>query len=347
MMGITRKQFLKSTAAATLAMTALRNANAAGKTVRIATVTGADIPEGRAVQWLVPELEKASDGALKVEYLPSAGGGKLNDAKGSMYANLVEANGVDLVIGNSTQCASVMDLKPLKIWDMPFLFSNYKEVDTVLDGPIGEQAYGDIEKKGLKGLMYMENGFRNVCNDVRPINTPDDFKGLIIRTIPGSIASKVFEAMGAQTLGAPFPQVYSMLKEKKINAAECPFGAILDQKWHEVTRYLTVINYVYSPNAVTVSLKFWNTLAPKEQKILVEQLARARTVQRDINRKLQSEAAEQLRVKGMQVNTVSNEQIRRFENRLNKISASIAQEVGLSLWIDVNKTLNGVREKKL
>lgn len=312
------------------------------KHIRISTLTGADTPEGRTMRLFIDQVEKESNGRFKVDYLPSSDGGKLNDSKGTMYPAMLQGR-VDIVIGNTTQAVGATGVKELELWDMPFLFNTVKEADAILDGPIGQRVLDQLSAKGFKGLMYMENGFRNLTNDLRPIERPADMRGLKIRVIGNPVFLKTFKMLGAEPVGAPFDAVYDMLKKKEINTAEAPFGSILDKKWYEVQKYLTVMNYVYSPYMVSANLKWWEALTADDRALITRALRTMRAAQRAESRRLAAEAAELLKAKGMVVNTLSYQQRRAFAERLTRISSEIAQDIGLPLWAETNSALSAVR----
>src|SRR5690606_35805311 len=83
------------------------------------------------------------------------------------------------------------------VFDIPFLFPNEEVADAVLDGEIGTKLFDLLEDQNLVGLAYWENGFRNMSNSVRPIETMEDFNGLKIRTMENDLHLAVFRELGA------------------------------------------------------------------------------------------------------------------------------------------------------
>ena len=92
----------------------------------------------------------------------------------------------------------------------------------MLDGPAGQEILDTLKGTGLIGLVYWENGFRNITNSKKPINTPDDLKGLKIRTMQNPIHLDSFKAWGANPVPLPFNEVFTALEQKVIDGQENP-----------------------------------------------------------------------------------------------------------------------------
>ena len=128
------------------------------------------------------------------------------------------------------------------ILDIPFLFRDAEHVDKVLDGPFGKALLADLEKHKLKGLAFWENGFRHLTNSKAPARTPDEVKGLKVRTMENRVHMAAFKAAGINPTPMAFAEVYSALQQKVIDGQENPVAVIYSSKLYEVQKYLTLMS---------------------------------------------------------------------------------------------------------
>ncbi len=156
------------------------------------------------------------------------------------------------------------------ILDLPFLFRDYAHVDKVLDGPVGRQLMDEIEKAGMKGLAFWENGFRNLTNSKRAVKAPADAKGLKIRTQENKIHLAAWKAVGVNPVPMAWGEVYGALQQKAIDGQENPIAVIHSVKLNEVQKYLTLSQHVYSPAMIIISLKKWQSFSKEDQDLLMK-----------------------------------------------------------------------------
>jgi TRAP-type transport system periplasmic protein len=155
-------------------------------------------------------------------------------------------------------CSPVQSVEPtLGLFEAPFLFKSRDEVKRVVFGPIGQEVLGNLEKKGIVGLSLTELGFRQITNNVRPIRTPADLKGLKIR-IPNTPFRRVtFESLGANASPVAFGETYSALRQGVIDGQENPLPSIYGAKFHEVQKYVTMANYLFTPCVIMASPSYF------------------------------------------------------------------------------------------
>jgi tripartite ATP-independent transporter DctP family solute receptor len=223
----------------------------------------------------------------------------------------------------------------MAVWDTPFLFSSAEQADAVLDGPVGRQVMDKLEEKGLVGLVYWENGFRNLTNNTRAINRLEDFSGVKLRVMPNPVFLETFKLMGANAVPLPFSELFTALETKAVDGQENPFNTILSSKFYEVQKYLTVTNHVYSPWIVTVSKRWWDGLSQTEQQILLEAAQKARDFERQDTREEAARALAQLKDKGMQINEVAPAEVQRMREQAAPAIAKVVDTVGQQLFDQV------------
>lgn len=187
--------------------------------------------------------------------------------------------------------------------DLPFLFRDREHAYKVLDGPIGKDLFEAFAPKGIKGLAFWENGFRQITNNVRPIEKPEDLKGIKIRTMENKVHLASFRAFGASPTPMAWSEVYTALQQKTIDAQENPIAIIYHQKIAEVQKYLTLTGHFYSPTPLLMSLKAYNALPKDIQKTMDDTAIECATYERNLLRDSEAKQIAELKAKGMQVTT--------------------------------------------
>ena len=295
--------------------------------------------QGRAVKLFAEEVEKASGGKMRVRALGAAALGSDVQMQQALIGGAQE-----LMVGSTATLVGIT--KEMAIWDTPFLFNNVKEADAVLDGPVGQKVMDKLQDKGLVGLVYWENGFRNLTNNKRAVAKLEDMEGIKLRVMQNNVFIDSFKTLGANAVPLPFSELFTALETKTVDGQENPYNTILSSKFYEVQKYLTVTNHVYSPWIVTVSKKWWDGLSKDEQKILMDAAKKSRDFERQDTRAEASKALADLRAKGMQVNELSPAEANRMREKLSAINASIAANVGEALWKDTQAAVARARAAK-
>ena len=154
--------------------------------------------------------------------------------------------------------------------ELPFVFRSAQHAYTVLDGPVGSGVLGELAPHGLKGLAYWENGWRAFTNNKRPVRTPDDLKGLKIRSTPNPYHIQAFKLLGMNPSPMPIAELYTALETGTFDAQEHPINVTLSAKFYEVQKYLTVSNHVYSPLILVMNKAKFDSLPANYQTIVVE-----------------------------------------------------------------------------
>lgn len=189
----------------------------------------------------------------------------------------------------------------LNVLDLPFLFTDYDHVYRVIDGEVGEELLGELEKHGLKGLAFWEIGFRKLTNSERPVRTPADVEGLKIRTTPNPAHVQAFELLGAIPTPMPFTEVYLALETGTVDGQENPLNIIRSNKFQEVQDHLSFTDHAYTVSIVSMNLGKFEQLTEEQQQILLEAAREAATYQRKLNRDQAASDLEQIKEAGVEV----------------------------------------------
>ncbi len=295
--------------------------------------------QGRAAKVFAEQVEKASGGKMKVRAIGAAALGPDTQMQQALIGGAQE-----MMVGSTATLVGIT--KEMALWDTPFLISSAKEADTLLDGPIGEKIKAKLQDKGLVGLVYWENGFRNLTNSKRAITKMEDLDGVKLRVMQNNVYLSSFQTLGANAVPMAFSELFSALETKTVDGQENPFNTILSSKFYEVQKYMTVTNHVYSPWIVLVSKKWWDQLSKTEQKILADAAKTSRDFERKDTRDEAAKAVGDLKAKGMLVNELSAVESARMRAKLTKVYALIGADIGMDLWNEAQAELVKIRAKK-
>ncbi|AZS78895.1 MULTISPECIES: TRAP transporter substrate-binding protein [Achromobacter] len=292
--------------------------------------------QGRAARFLAQELEKVSDGKLKMRTFGSATLGSDEQMQGALAGGAQE-----MMVGSTAPLAGMV--KEFGVFDLPFLFNSEKEADAVLDGKVGQDLLKKLEAKGLVGLVYWENGFRNMTNSKHPIVRAEDMQGIKLRVMQNQIALGVFNTLGANAVPMPFSELFTALETRTVDGQENPITTIQSSKFYEVQPFLTITRHVYTPWVVLASKKWWDTLSPDEQKLIRQAAAASRDFERKDSRADSTKAMATLEKAGMKINTVSPEEVARMREKVQPVVDKYTQELGPDLIKQMNDEIQKAR----
>jgi TRAP-type transport system periplasmic protein len=294
--------------------------------------------QGRATKVLAEEIEKLSGGKMKLRAIGAAALGSDVQMQQALIGGAQE-----MMVGSTSTLVGIT--KEMALWDTPFLINNAQEADAVLDGPIGDKVRNKLEEKGLIGLVYWENGFRNLTNSKRPVVKLEDLNGIKLRVMQNNVYLDSFKSLGANAVPLPFSELFSAMETSAVDGQENPFNTILSSRFYEIQKYLTVTNHVYSPWIVLVSKKWWDGLSKDEKGVLLSAAKKSRDFERKDTRAEATKALDDLKAKGMQINVLSASETARMRDKLTRINASIATNVGMDLWQETQTELARLRAK--
>ena len=163
--------------------------------------------------------------------------------------------------------------------------------------------------------------------------------------VQNNVYLESLKMLGANAIPLPFSELFSALETRTVDGQENPFNTILSSKFYEVQKYLSVTNHVYSPWIVMVSKKWWDGLSKDEQKVLMDAAKASRDFERKDTREEAAKALADLKAKGMQINELPAAESARMRDKLTKVNASIAANVGMDLWNETQAALGKLRGK--
>ncbi len=265
------------------------------KTVmKLGHYANADHPGNKAAQMFADGVAKRTNGEITVELYPN---NELGNPPEVLEQNVLGV--IDMSLPTQGQLAKYS--KKFGCVMLPFAFDGYDQAYKVLDGPFIEWAGKDLEDSGLVFLSNWEWGFRNLTNSVRPINTPDDVKGLKIRTPPELSNQSAMEALGATVQTIQFSELPMALKQGVVDGQENPVSVIYAFKIYETQDNLAMTGHTYNSMVHVMSKKTWDKLTPEQQQIVREESKKAGDYMRKTLRDAEADQISKLEGLGMKV----------------------------------------------
>ncbi|MBG0776097.1 MAG: DctP family TRAP transporter solute-binding subunit [Desulfovibrionaceae bacterium] len=221
-------------------------------------------PYGKGAEKFAELVAQKSGGEIEVRVFPSSQlGGQKDLVEGLIYGT------VDMALVGT---AVLGQFQPqISLFDLPFLFKDRAHAFASLDS-VGMDLGKPMEAKGIKLLGYMENGIRHMTNNVRPVKTPEDMKGLKIRVMNNKIYVEMMKALGASPTPMAFGELYSAMQQGTVDGQENPSAHIWTKRFFEVQKYASLTAHAYAPEPVLISMMAWGKLNA-EQKAIVQQAA--------------------------------------------------------------------------
>lgn len=228
------------------------------------------------------------------------------------------------------------------VLETPYIFINDAQVDKVLDGPAGEKLLKGMETKGLVGLTFWENGFRQMSNNTRPIKAPADLKGLKMRTQQNRLHMKYFTDLGANPTPLPFTEIYNSLATKLVDGQENPFSLISTNKFYEQQKFVSKTDHVYSSVPVYYSKMKWDKLPPDVQKQVKDTAHEMRLWQRQLGRDQQKAYIDEISRKS-QVYTLTDAEKAAFQKAAEPAFEWAKKEYGAAYEATLKEVLEAAK----
>ncbi|HVL77345.1 MAG TPA: TRAP transporter substrate-binding protein [Noviherbaspirillum sp.] len=295
--------------------------------------------QGRAVKFFADDLAKRTGNKLRVRGFASATLG--SDIQ---MQNALVGGAQEMMVGST---ATLVGIVPeFGVYDLPFLFANEREADAILDGPFGQKLIAKLEEKGLVGLVYWENGFRNLTNSKRPINRVEDLQGIKLRVMQNPVYIDMFNSFGANAVPLSFSELFTALETGAVDGQENPVNTIQSSKFYEVQKHLALTRHVYSPWIVLASKRWWDGLSADEKKAIHETAIASRDFERRDSREGAAKAVSFLKEKGMQVTEPSEAEIARMRELSKPALLKFANAGHGALINELQAELEKVRKQK-
>jgi C4-dicarboxylate-binding protein DctP len=208
-------------------------------------------------------VEFKSGGQMQVQLFFNTLGGSLQLTEQVKNGTLDMAAVDDSVLGSFH--------KPMQIFQIPYLFPSSPVAWEFMDGPFMREMTEDMRKAtGIRTLAFSENGFRNLTNNVREVKTPDDMKGLKMRTMQSQVYVAFMQSMGAAATPIAWPELIPALKTNVVDGQENASTTVLDGKLYEVQKFMSVNEHIYGFHLIVMNDGVFQKLSPDHRKIMME-----------------------------------------------------------------------------
>lgn len=278
-------------------------------------------PMGQAFIKFKELVESRSNGAMRVDLLDSGKFGGGREIVEGLQSGMIQ-------MGSS----STPNLQPFSnaflLFDMPFLFPDYESTDKVTDGPIGQKMQAALESTNVKGLGFIDIGFRNIYNNVRPVEKLEDYKGMKIRSTASKAHIDTLKALGANPTPMAWGECYTALQQKTVDGIDIDLNLAYFNNFHEVQKYVTIVNSFYSPHLVMINKNFYNGLSPENKKIIDDAFNEIKLYERKLVRDNEKMILDKYKESGVKVTVLSPKERERWAKQTESVYATYESQVG-------------------
>ncbi len=287
--------------------------------MKISISTTQNSHQGIAIDTFAKEVAARTNGRYKIETFYN---GALGGERESIEAVQL---GTQALAFSST--GPVPNFVPeTKLLDVPFLFRDKAHARAVLDGPIGDDLLKKFDSKGFKALAWAENGFRHMTNNRLEIKTPDDLKGLKMRTMENPVHIAAYKAFGIVPTPMAFPEVFTALQQGTVDGQENPLSVILSAKFDQVQKYLSLTGHVYSPAIFLMNKGDFDKLSADDKKAFLDAAKEGVKANRARVDEDDKTGVAELRKRGMKV--TENIDKAKFVEALKPVEAQFEKQFG-------------------
>ncbi len=315
---MTRHLALRAIAVATLSIICAAAAQAQ-TAMKISISIAQNSHQGAAIDAFAKSVEQRTGGRYKIQTFYSGALGAERES--------VEATQLGTQELTFTSTGPIPNFVPeVKILDVPFLFRDYAHARGTLDGPIGQEMLAKFEAKGLKALAWGENGFRHMTNSKRAVNSPDDLRGLKMRTMENPVHIQAYKGFGINPTPMAFTEVFTALQQGTVDGQENPLSVITAAKFEQVQKHLSLTGHVYSPGVFLMNKSVFDKLSAADKQAFLDAAkdgVKANRARVDADEK---SAVSDLRSKGMLV--VDTLDKSKFQNALAPVYVEFAKQFG-------------------
>jgi C4-dicarboxylate-binding protein DctP len=330
------RKWLLAAAAAAIFVAPVAATAQAPIVIKFSHVVAPNTPKGKGAEKFKELAEKYTNGKVKVEVY----------ANSTLYKDKEELEALQLgavqMLAPSNSKFGPMGIKDFEVFDLPYLLPNKAALRKVTDGPIGKAMLKKLETKGMVGLAYWDNGFKEMSAN-KPLRMPEDYKGLKFRIQSSKVLEAQFRALGAIPQVMAFSEVYQALQTGVVDGQENTPSNMFTQKFHEVQKYTTLTNHGYIGYVVVVNKKFWDDLPADIRDQLEKAMAEATVYSNEISEKENTESLDDIKKSGKtELITPTAAESAAMRKAMEPLFQEMAGRVGKQLIDDVVKAASGV-----
>src|SRR5712671_4457469 len=302
--------------------------------IKFSHVVAPDTPKGKGAAKFKELAEKYTNGKVVVEVYPNSQLYKDNEELQALQLGAVQ------LLAPSLAKFGPLGVKEFEVFDLPFILPSKAALRKVTDGPLGQKLMGLLEPKGIKGLAYWDNGFKDMSAN-KPLRMPEDFKGLKMRIQSSKVLEAQMRALGAIPQVMAFSEVYQALQTGVVDGTENPFSNEYTQKMHEVQKYTVISDHGYVGYAVIANKKFWDGLPADVRGQLEKAMKEATDYTNSIAQKENDDALEEMRKSGKtSISTLTPAEKDAWKKALLPVYQEMSGRVGQGIIDEFKKEAN-------
>jgi len=265
-----------------------------GKVLKLAHGLDPSHPVHSAMVYMADRCKEISDGELTIEIYPS---GQLGSEQ--QCVELVQIGSLAI----TKVSAAVMEsfTEDFKVLGLPYVFRSKEHHFKVLDGDIGDELLLSTEPFWIRGLCFYDAGSRSFYTIDRPIEHPDDLKGLKVRVMKSITAMEMVKAQGGSPTPISWGELYTALQSGVVDGAENNPPTFYTSHHYEVCKFYSLNEHTMVPDILIVSSKVWKKLSEQEKKWLQQAANESVTVQRKLWAESEKESLEIVQREGVTI----------------------------------------------
>ena len=299
--------------------------------IKFSHVVALDTPKGKAAEYFKKLAEERTKGKVKVEIYPNS----------TLYKDGEEMEALQLgsvqMLAPSVAKFGPLGVREFEVFDLPYIFENFDELHKVTEGSVGKLLFQKLESKGLVGLAFWDNGFKDFSAN-KPIKVPADYKGLKMRIQSSKVLGDEIKALGGIPQVMAFSEVYQALQTGVVDGTENPPSNFYTQKMNEVQKYLALTDHGVIEYAVIVQKKFWDGLPADVRTALEGAMKDSTKYANDIAKKENDDALEAVRKTGKtQIITLTADEKAQMKKALITVHKENESRVGKDIIAEVYK----------
>lgn len=295
--------------------------------IKFSHVVSENTPKGLAAKRFADLVRERTGGYVEVQVFPDSVLYKDGEEFEALKSGAVQ------MIAPATSKLSTM-FPEWQVFDLPFAFPDMQTAHKVMDGPLGQDLFSNLQKQKFLGLAMWDSGFKQFTNNKRPLRKTEDFQGLHFRIMTSNVLKEQFSKLGAQALPMPFNDVYHALEDGTVDAEENTISNIYTQHFDRSQNYLTLSNHGYLGYVVLTNTDFWYGLSPQVRKILEATLQEVTNWEREKAGEMDRNQLDQLKREGkVKITYLTPSERIRLQTALNPVYDQLSQEIGTD-WVN-------------
>ena len=299
--------------------------------IKFSHVVAEDTPKGKAALRFKELSETRTGGRVKVEIYPNS-----QLFKDGEEMQMLQLGNVQM-LAPSVSKFGPLGVREFEVFDLPYIFDDAKDLHSATQGRVGQTLLKKLEAKGILGLAFWDNGFKQMsCNKL--LRMPADFRGQKLRIQSSKVLDGSMRALGATPQVMAFSEVYQALQTGVVDGNENTPSNIYTQKMHEVQKYLMMSNHGVVEYAVIANKKFWEGLPADIRATLDGAVIDATKYNNEIAQKQNDEAIEKMKASGkIQIVNLTPEEKKAWKKAMFKVHRDNEATIGKELIQEIYK----------